>query len=216
MSRYRNLEEALRNLPERYHAAIKAEFERRGPSTGLLARSTTEGDLAITLEPDGTTELRLTGTGIDFDPPPRTNYSGRRGEQEFTDDVRNELRRAGWIEYHTYRSTKSPPGFPDILAIKPRDATLYDRLIAAAEGEPTEFLTASGNRVFYGEPRSDGALLVAELKLRSPAHKHLTPPQRKWLLFFHLVTHLVFTWTPREWPEIRKWKRWPDLPPEEE
>lgn len=40
-------------------------------------------------------------------------------EKRFTDSVRLAARQLGWMEYHTYRSTRSTPGFPDLVLIKP-------------------------------------------------------------------------------------------------
>lgn len=65
--------------------------------------------------------------------------SARQTEAQFTAAVRQYARLRGWLEYHTYRSTRSPAGFPDLVMVRqPRliFAELKDergRLIAAQE-----------------------------------------------------------------------------------
>ncbi len=33
--------------------------------------------------------------------------------------IRHRAKCTGWLTYHTYRSDKSPPGFPDLVLVKP-------------------------------------------------------------------------------------------------
>lgn len=40
-------------------------------------------------------------------------------ERAFQAQVEQYARLCGFLVYHTYRSTKSAPGFPDILAVRP-------------------------------------------------------------------------------------------------
>lgn len=40
-------------------------------------------------------------------------------EKDLLAAVRQLARRLGWMEYHTYRSTKSPAGFPDLVLVRP-------------------------------------------------------------------------------------------------
>ena len=39
-------------------------------------------------------------------------------EKQWTDQVRKIARLMGWLDYHTYRSTRSTPGFPDLVLVR--------------------------------------------------------------------------------------------------
>ena len=40
-------------------------------------------------------------------------------EKDFLEQVRELARYEGWLSYHTYRSTRSEPGFPDLVLVRP-------------------------------------------------------------------------------------------------
>ena len=40
-------------------------------------------------------------------------------EKHFLLQVRELARLENWLSYHTYRSTKSEPGFPDLVLVRP-------------------------------------------------------------------------------------------------
>lgn len=40
-------------------------------------------------------------------------------EKELDGHVRNLAKMCGWLYYHTYRSKRSPAGFPDCVLVKP-------------------------------------------------------------------------------------------------
>ena len=40
-------------------------------------------------------------------------------EKDFLEQVRALARYEGWLSYHTYRSTRSEPGFPDLVLVRP-------------------------------------------------------------------------------------------------
>ena len=47
-------------------------------------------------------------------------------EKEFQSSVVELAKLGGWLIYHTYRSTKSPAGFPDLVLV--RERVLYREL----------------------------------------------------------------------------------------
>lgn len=42
----------------------------------------------------------------------------RMTEKELLDNVRSAAKQFGWMVYHTHRSDRSEPGFPDLMLIK--------------------------------------------------------------------------------------------------
>lgn len=65
----------------------------------------------------------------------------------------------GWMHYHTYRSTKSPPGFPDLVLVK--DRTIFVEL-KTNEGKLTvdqclwrDALRAAGSEWHLWRPRDE-------------------------------------------------------------
>ena len=40
-------------------------------------------------------------------------------EKEWDGQIRDMCRRFGWRYYHTYRSKRSPQGFPDLVLVRP-------------------------------------------------------------------------------------------------
>ncbi len=40
-------------------------------------------------------------------------------EKDFLQSVRDMARLSGWMAYHTYRSDRSEPGFPDLVLCRP-------------------------------------------------------------------------------------------------
>lgn len=51
-----------------------------------------------------------------------------RNEKHFTQSVRKVARQLGWMEYHTYSSLKSTPGFPDLVLAKPNKMIIFAEL----------------------------------------------------------------------------------------
>ena len=49
-------------------------------------------------------------------------------EQEFTDWVLHVANTYGWLAYHTYDSTGSVPGFPDLVMLKPTRRIIFAEL----------------------------------------------------------------------------------------
>ena len=56
-------------------------------------------------------------------------------EAAFMADVRRLAKQTGWLEYHTYRSRRSPSGYPDLHLVRP-PRTLFAELKATG-GEAT-------------------------------------------------------------------------------
>ena len=48
-------------------------------------------------------------------------------EKELEAQVKKLARMMGWLHYHTYRSIRSPAGFPDCVLVKP-PRTIYSEL----------------------------------------------------------------------------------------
>ena len=49
---------------------------------------------------------------------PIERYRDLMTEEELLQAVRTAARYHGWLSYHTYRSTKSEPGFPDLVLVR--------------------------------------------------------------------------------------------------
>lgn len=62
-----------------------------------------------------------------------TSQDGRRvsdlAERDFMATVREAATLTGWLAYHTYRSKRSPSGFPDLVFV--RDRVIFAELKAA-------------------------------------------------------------------------------------
>lgn len=56
-------------------------------------------------------------------------------EKEFQQAVVDALRVAGFTVYHTYDSRRSAPGFPDIVAVRPRTQQVLFREIKTEKGK---------------------------------------------------------------------------------
>lgn len=97
----------------------------------------------------------------------------RRGvhvtEAELLQAVRDLARMRGWLVYHTHRSDRSEPGFPDVIAVHPRGHLLAVEL-KSATGRITreqrtwlEALQHAGvdARVWYPADLTSGAIVRA-------------------------------------------------------
>ncbi|MCZ2837166.1 VRR-NUC domain-containing protein [Modestobacter sp. VKM Ac-2985] len=55
-------------------------------------------------------------------------------EEQLLQAVRDLARYRGWLAYHTYRSTKSEPGFPDLVLVHPRTGQVVFAELKTATG----------------------------------------------------------------------------------
>lgn len=88
-----------------------------------------------------------------------THPSLEISEKAFQDLFNQAARVAGWKTYHTYRSTRSEPGFPDVFAVHPLTGeTFFAELkttkgkLSAAQKLWIEAIKASGIPVFVFRP----------------------------------------------------------------
>lgn len=78
--------------------------------------------------------------------------------------VREAARVTGWLVYHTYRSKRSPSGFPDLVLCRPHDRVVFAEL----KGEKTrvtrdqrtwlDALEAAGAEVYLWRPDDWGEI----------------------------------------------------------
>ena len=94
-------------------------------------------------------------------------------ESAFQANVVAAFRQCGWAVYHTHRSERSEPGFPDLVAVHAaRQQTIYAELKGNPSGVPGTLtaeqiawltaLTAAGNRCYAWWPwHADEAFALA-------------------------------------------------------
>lgn len=64
--------------------------------------------------------------------------SGKYSEKDFTTDIRSFAKTVGgWLEYHTYDSRRSTPGFPDLVLV--RDERLIFAELKVGRGKLSQF-----------------------------------------------------------------------------
>lgn len=93
-------------------------------------------------------------------------------EREFTQIVVDLARREGWWRYHTYRSERSQPGFPDEVLVRERivfaELKTEKGRLAPAQEECVDRLRAAGAEVHVWRP-SDLVEIAAVLRRRAGA-----------------------------------------------
>ncbi|HET6910749.1 MAG TPA: VRR-NUC domain-containing protein [Mycobacteriales bacterium] len=91
-------------------------------------------------------------------------------EAELLQAVRDLARLRGWLVYHTHRSDRSEPGFPDVIAVHPRTGHLLAVELKSANGRITrdqrawlDALQSAGvdARVWYPADLASGAIVRA-------------------------------------------------------
>lgn len=79
-------------------------------------------------------------------------------EGDFQTQVTSMARMLGWKTYHTYRSTRSDPGFPDLVCVHPRLGLVFLELkTRTGKVKPEQFewnqaLVTSGERAYIVRP----------------------------------------------------------------
>lgn len=96
-------------------------------------------------------------------------------ERAFIEHVRRLAIEGGWLYYHTYRSTRSAPGFPDVVMVK---------------GGFVIFAELKDER---GKPSAEQQLWLATLT------KAARPPAGN-----RLATVEVYLWRPRDFEQIAR------------
>lgn len=91
-------------------------------------------------------------------------------EAQLLQAVRDLARLRGWKTYHTHRSDRSEPGFPDLVCVHPRTGQLLVAELKTERGLPTTEQTAwlgalrlAGLDVFLWRPSDlrSGSILAA-------------------------------------------------------
>ncbi len=60
-------------------------------------------------------------------------------EQTFLQDVIDYARARGWLVYHTYRSKKSAPGFPDGIAVRGDFLVAFETKVVGKSPTPAQW-----------------------------------------------------------------------------
>ena len=103
------------------------------------------------------------------DPRPDSPEGQARGAEPVTEkdllrDVRALAARHGWLSFHAFTSTRSEPGFPDLVLVHPHKGVLFVELKAASgrlsrdQEEWLRVLRAAGAEVYCWRPRDGDAI----------------------------------------------------------
>lgn len=68
-------------------------------------------------------------------PLPKSRDPNQWTEAELDSALREASKDAGWIRYHTYRSVRSPAGFPDLVLVRPPEILFVE--LKSAKGKLT-------------------------------------------------------------------------------
>lgn len=116
----------------------------------------------------------------DAQAPARPKRRQQRHEATFTDGIKRYAMRGLWLAYHTYRSDRSDPGFPDLILIR------GNRLVVAELKVPRE-------------GRSKKEALPTDWQMC-----WLTAFRILAMLAGPFLSIEVYVWTPEDWPNIEK------------
>lgn len=139
-----------------------------------------------------------------------TNRTTAQSEDDFARALRDLAERLGWLTYHTHRSDRSEPGFPDEVMVR-------------------------GSRLIFAELKRDNAparapKYEAEARPEWLRNRAITGPQAEWLAALRVVELAVdeavegddwarayqgadenpgvsvevYCWTPADWPEVER------------
>lgn len=71
-------------------------------------------------------------------PLPRSRDTADWTEAELDSALRAAAEQAGWRRYHTYRSKRSPAGFPDLVLVRPPELIFWELKSAAGKATPEQ------------------------------------------------------------------------------
>ena len=110
-------------------------------------------------------------------------------EKHLDEDVRRECKRLSWRRYHTFRSDRSPSGFPDLCLV--RECVLFAEL-------KRENASPTPDQVLWLD---DLALAGAHVFLWKPSH--FTSGEVTRILTFPLETQSMSAW-PSRWRVVNR------------
>ena len=99
-------------------------------------------------------------------------------EQDLDNAIRKLCQLYGWMRYHTYRSTRSPAGFPDLTLVR-------------------------GARLIFAELKSDsGTLTKGKWTTLASGQRKWTDGQYEWLQALSMTSAETYVWRPSQLQEI--------------
>lgn len=96
-------------------------------------------------------------------------------EDKLQEEIRSAAVEHGWLEYHTYDSRRSTPGFPDLVLVHPRHGALVFRELKRQGKSPTakqqewlDSLSAAGQDVGVWRPEDWVSGSIQRLLVQGP------------------------------------------------
>lgn len=143
-------------------------------------------------------------------PRVRRGYVPAESEAAFAQAVQQLAKHEGWMHYHTFRSDRSAPGFPDDVFV--RGVRMVFAELKRADAPP-RIKVADRARVLASRPEWLHDLSITEpqaewleaLRQVQEAVARASSAAEQWAALTDPLPMLdVCVWTPADWPAIRR------------